>query len=195
MMYPMFYSIIKHLSIAFNMILQTIWYVPLFKARCNTVGKNLSLPKGIPFIAGHAHIIIGNNVTLNKISIGTSAVIDKPSLSIGNNTVIRGKSTIGASLKIRIGNNCIIEDNFLILDTDGHPLNSQLRRKRKLVPRNMLKPTIVGDNVYIGRNVSVLKGVFIGNHSVILPNTLVIKDIPQNSIVCGVPAQIISLRK
>ncbi|HPI88320.1 MAG TPA: acyltransferase [Spirochaetota bacterium] len=194
-MYSLIYLITKKIYIILNYLLQKLWYAPVFKARCKEVGRALSLPMGIPFIAGHAQITIGDNVILYKLSIGTGAVIDEPTLSIGNNTIIKGKSTIGPNLKISIGRNCTIEDNFLALDTDGHPLNPQLRKERKPVHRSMLHETTIGDHVYIGRNVSILKGVNVGNCAVIMPNTLVIKDIPENSIACGVPAKIIALSK
>ena len=53
------------------------------------------------------------------------------------------------------------------------------------------KPITIGDNVYIGNNVIILPGVNIGNKVIIGAGAIVSKDIPDNSVVVGVPARII----
>lgn len=63
---------------------------------------------------------------------------------------------------------------------------------RHLVPDlEITKPITVGNNVYIGNNVIILPGVNIGNDVIIGAGAVVSKDIPDNSVVVGVPAKVI----
>ena len=54
-------------------------------------------------------------------------------------------------------------------------------------------PTI-GDNVEIALGAKVIGKVFVGNNAIVAPNSVVIKDVPENAIVSGVPAQIIKVK-
>jgi len=62
-------------------------------------------------------------------------------------------------------------------------------------PINPAKEVILGDNVWLGRNVVVLPGITIGSGSIVGANSVVTKDIEANSIVGGVPAKIIRKRR
>lgn len=53
------------------------------------------------------------------------------------------------------------------------------------------KPVIIGDDVWIGANAVILPGVTIGSHVVVAAGTVVTKDVPENTIVAGVPAKVI----
>ena len=50
---------------------------------------------------------------------------------------------------------------------------------------------IIGDNVFIGNHAAILSGAHIGNNSIIGYGSIVTKDVPENSVVCGVPAKVI----
>ena len=52
-------------------------------------------------------------------------------------------------------------------------------------------PVVIGDDIWIGANATVLPGVSIGNHSVVAAGAVVTKDVPPHSLVAGVPAKII----
>src|SRR5437867_4056820 len=70
------------------------WYVPLFKARCECVGKRLQLPDGVPYVVGsHLKIVLGDNVTIGRTTIGASKCFDEAVLEIGNHSTI-GYGTI-----------------------------------------------------------------------------------------------------
>ncbi len=53
------------------------------------------------------------------------------------------------------------------------------------------KPVVIGDDVWIGANAVILPGVTIGKHCVVAAGAVVTKDVPDNSLVGGVPAKII----
>lgn len=105
---------------------------PSFKARCETVGKNLSLPNGIPLIIGsHLKIFLGDNVTIMRSTIGASKIFDAPILKIGNNSTVGYGTVISIAKEIIIGDNCSIGPNCIIMDSDDHPLNPQKRLLKK----------------------------------------------------------------
>jgi acetyltransferase-like isoleucine patch superfamily enzyme len=109
---------------------------------------------------------------------------------IGKNTGISG-GTICAATRVEIGNECLIGANVTIADTDFHPLNPQGRRHSNN-PREIGTASIViEDNVFIGTNVVILKGVRVGKNSVIGAGSVVTKDVPENAIVAGNPARLL----
>jgi len=168
-----------------------IWCVPLFKARCECVGKRLFLPNGIPLVVGHTRIIIGDNVTIYRTTIGSTKIGEDPILKIGNNVTIGYGTVISVGKKISMGNYVMIGPHCFIADNDGHPLNPQKRMKRSPVDVKDIKEVIIEDNVWIGNHCTITKGVRIGKNSVIGANSLVTKNIPENCIAIGVPARVL----
>jgi acetyltransferase-like isoleucine patch superfamily enzyme len=94
-----------------------------------------------------------------------------------------------AAEKISIGNHVSIGVNSVVVDTDFHPLDPELRRLRPSEARTA--PIVIGDNVFIGMNCMVLKGVTIGHDSVVGAGSVVTRDVPPLVIVAGNPARII----
>lgn len=88
---------------------------------------------------------------------------------------------------ITLGENVYITDGVKFITHDGGTL-----LYRKIVPDlEITKPIVVGDDVYFGNNVIILPGVTIGNNVVVGAGAVVTKDIPDNSLVVGVPARVI----
>lgn len=87
---------------------------------------------------------------------------------------------------VYIGNYCMIGPNTLIT-TVGHPLSPAKRRNHI----GIAKPVIIGNDVWIGGNCTVLPGVTIGNNVVIAAGAVVTKDVPDNCVAGGVPAKVI----
>ena len=75
------------------------------------------------------------------------------------------------------------------MDSDGHFLKSDMRNT--LNPPSM--QVHIKQNVFLGDNVTVLKGVTIGENSVIGNGSIVTKDIPENTIAGGIPAKVIKM--
>lgn len=86
--------------------------------------------------------------------------------------------------RVQIGDNCMIGPNTLIT-TVGHPLDRMGRRERI----GISSPVSVGNDVWIGGNVTILPGVHIGDNVVIAAGAVVTKDIPDNCVVGGIPAR------
>jgi acetyltransferase-like isoleucine patch superfamily enzyme len=109
-------------------------------------------------------------------------------LEIGANFGMTG-GTLCAAEKIAIGNNVAVGANTTIVDTDFHPLDPTERRLRPAEAKTA--PIFIEDDVFIGMNCLILKGVRLGQGSVVGAGSVVTKDVPPGSIVAGNPAQVI----
>ena len=87
---------------------------------------------------------------------------------------------------IKIGSDTMIGPNVTIA-TASHPLNPMERRKK--AQYNL--PVTIGENVWLGANVTVFPGVTIGDNTVIGAGSTVTKDIPSNVLAHGTPCQVI----
>ena len=88
--------------------------------------------------------------------------------------------------EVYIGDHVMIGPNTLIT-TVGHPLDAMKRRKYMA----KAEPVTIGNDVWIGGNVTILPGVKIGNNVVVGAGAVVTKDIPDNSLALGVPAKVV----
>jgi acetyltransferase-like isoleucine patch superfamily enzyme len=85
---------------------------------------------------------------------------------------------------VTIGDDCLIGHNVVIA-TLNHDLDPT--RRADMHP----SPVVIGRNVWIGANVTVLSGVTIGDNAVVAAASVVTKDVPENTIVVGSPARVL----
>ena len=97
-------------------------------------------------------------------------------------------TVIVADTSVKIGNRVMIGVNCTIADTDFHPVAAEARFAGE---RGKTLPITIGDDVFIGMNSMVLKGVTIGRGSVIAAGSVVTKDLPPGVLAGGVPAKVI----
>lgn len=156
--------------------------------------------KGMPIIVKEkqASIQLGKGVRIrssvfsNLIGLYQRTIIvakDKAIIEIDDDVGMSG-ITIYAREHIKIGRKCLIGANVKIIDNDFHPVDAETRR---LTPGKFIPsaPVLIGENVFIGCNSLILKGVSIGDNAVIGAGSVVSKDIPANCVAAGNPAQII----
>lgn len=105
---------------------------------------------------------------------------------IGDNFTGNYNLTILDIREVFIGDNVMIGPNTLIT-TVGHPLSPAGRRAHLA----SAEPVRIGDDVWLGGNVTVLPGVTIGNNVVVAAGAVVTKDVPPNCVVAGVPARVV----
>lgn len=167
-----------------------LWSIPLFKSRCTIAGKNLHLPNGIPLIVGsHLKIYLGDNVSIGRSTISANKVFDNPTLKIGNNSTLGYGTVISISKEVTIGDNCLIAPNCIIMDSDDHPINPNKRLTGNGITKDEIKSVSIGNNVWIGSYCSILKGVNIGENSIISAHSVITKDVLPNCIYAGNPAR------
>lgn len=168
-----------------------------FKCKIQDVslGKGCKFKGNIKFQVGNGgRIVIGNNCiflsleTANNIGLNhkcilsaTPAISESCEISIGNNCGFSGTS-IWCFNSITIGDNVRCGANALITDGDAH-----FDDPRTSAPA----PIVIEDNVFIGANVVVKKGVTIGMNTVIGMNSVVTKSVPANSVAVGNPCKVI----
>ena len=111
-------------------------------------------------------------------------------LSIGDDTGISGGSFCAAK-SVRIGSGCLIGANCLVTDCDFHALKPEGRRHNSDPADIGCAPVVIGDNVWLGANVTVLKGVTIGRDTVVAAGSVVTKSLPEGVLAAGVPAKVI----
>jgi len=109
-------------------------------------------------------------------------------LEIGDDFGMTGGSIVAAE-KITIGNRVVVGANTTLMDTDFHPLDPKLRHS--LPKAAVTAPIIIEDDVFIGMNCLILKGVRIGQGAVISAASVVTRDVPPGSIAAGNPAKVI----
>lgn len=135
-----------------------------------TIGDNCH------FNSSHRSNLIGIYTPCMVSTIKKNAIIE-----IGNNCGFSG-TVIGCAKHIKLGNNVRCGANTMITDSDWHFNDPRTGED---------KPVIIDNNVWLGYGVKVLKGVHIGENSLIGAGSIVTKDIPANVIAAGNPCKII----
>lgn len=109
-------------------------------------------------------------------------------LKVGANLCVTG-GVICATERITIGDHVVVGANCTIVDSDFHPLDPD---ERWLNPaEGRAAPVVIEDNVFVGMNSLILKGVRLGRYSVIGAGSVVTKDVPPGAIVAGNPARVV----
>jgi acetyltransferase-like isoleucine patch superfamily enzyme len=126
------------------------------------------------------------------IGDGTKIRCHEGAVEIGAKTVMGQECTISAYQRVRIGEQCVIADRAMFIDFD----HGIVEVERPIRLQGVYKRDVeVGNNVWIGYGACILRGVSVGDNSVIGTNAVVTKDVPANAVVGGIPARIIRMRE
>jgi acetyltransferase-like isoleucine patch superfamily enzyme len=142
------------------------------------------------FGSGVAMVNKARFATLGKSNRCKLVVAEGAELIIGNN-VGMSNTTIVSSKSVIIGNNILMGGGVTITDTDFHSLNCKYWHTDDDLKYMERLPVRIGDNVFIGMNSVVLKGVNIGSNVIIAANSVVTKSIPDKQVWGGNPARFI----
>ena len=113
-------------------------------------------------------------------------------VEIGAKTVIGQECTISAYQRVRIGEQCVIADRAMFIDFD----HGVVEVERPIRVQGIYKRDVeVGSNVWIGYGACILRGVRVGDNSIVGTNSVVTKDVPANAVVAGIPARVIRMRE
>lgn len=141
---------------------------------------------------------VGRGTTIWRASL---AADDDAVIEIGDYCYIANASLV-CSERIQIGSRVMIAGGVTIADSDFHPLAPAARladtvalspigdRARR--PRIDTRPVRIGDDVWIGYNATILKGVTIGAGALVGPGALVLRDVPPGAEVVGNPAVVVT---
>jgi acetyltransferase-like isoleucine patch superfamily enzyme len=146
-------------------------------------------------------LLVGNNVTLWRTALSAE---ENGAIEIGDDCYITNASLV-CSEKITIGDRVFIAGGVTIADSDFHPLDPAMRLadtialspigNSKARPAMRSKPVIIEDDVWIGFNATILKGVRIGAGAVIQPGALVTEHVAAGTTVSGNPAKPVKLHQ
>jgi acetyltransferase-like isoleucine patch superfamily enzyme len=136
-------------------------------------------------------LLVGDDVVVDGkcAFIFAARYCDDPTLSIGNRSRIGHNCAFTIAKRITIGDNCRFASDVWLFDSSGHPLDPDERRAGLPCGPDQVRPVTVQDNVWIGRRAIVFPGVTIGENSVVSAGSVVMSDVPPNTIVAGNPAR------
>ena len=123
-------------------------------------------------------------------------------ISVGKNTYIGAGTSIQSKDSISIGENVIIANNVLLIDNNNHPTAPEMRLKMSQCDSFLTDelwswkyadslPIVIEDNVWIGRDSRILKGVTVGKGSIVALGAIVTHDGPPYCVVAGNPAKVV----
>jgi acetyltransferase-like isoleucine patch superfamily enzyme len=143
-----------------------------------------------------ARVIIGKNLTLRSSPRSNFIGVNRPcyicavkkdaSVTIGDECGFTS-TVISAWSSIHIGNRVLCGANTTITDSDWHHADPERRADSEGVP---CAPVVIEDNVWLGMNCIVLKGVRIGRDTVVAAGSIVTDNLPPGVIASGVPAKV-----
>ena len=137
-------------------------------------GENISLGKCATVVAeSDSHVSIG----VWGDSEGEGAI------SIGDYVMISPGVRISAASNVTIGHSCMIANGAYITDSDWHGVYDRVSRDKAHMP------ITIADNVWVGDHATILKGVNVGENSIIAAGAVVTKDVPANTVFGGNPAK------
>jgi acetyltransferase-like isoleucine patch superfamily enzyme len=171
------------------LIARWLWLKLRWRGRLRTDGLCFVCP-GVKFEIGPSA-----SVTLGRwswIGHGTKVRAHEGEVSIGAKSVLGQECTISCYQHVSIGRECIIADRVMMIDFD----HGIVEVERPIRAQGIYKRDVdIGHNVWIGYGACILRGVTVGDNSVIGTSAVVTTDVPDNAVVGGIPARLIRMRE
>jgi acetyltransferase-like isoleucine patch superfamily enzyme len=151
---------------------------------------------GLCFVGPGVKIEIGRGAVLRLgrwcwIGHGTKIRAHEGEVMIGAKSVLGQECTISAFQSISIGRECIVADRVMLIDFD----HGIVEVERPIRLQGIYKRDVrVGNNCWIGYGACILRGVTVGDNSVIGTSAVVTADLPANSVSAGIPARVLRMR-
>jgi acetyltransferase-like isoleucine patch superfamily enzyme len=173
-----------------NFIVKFPIYLKLY---INKVEFNSTVRGNAFYINNKGRIILGENAYLHSFSDGTSfrtalsTYYPDAIIKLGKNCIISG-AVLHCNERIEFGDYSMIGQGSIVIDNNSHKISLN-NAERWEKPES--KPVIIKNNVWIGMYCVIMKGVTIGNNSIVAAGSIVTKDIPENCVYGGNPAKLI----
>lgn len=171
------------------------WYLLRAKLRLHGVRFGERVRGNRVIIRNKGTITLGDDVRLNSYPdgelhrTGLQTFTDSARITIGNDCLVNG-TMMFCNEAITVGDHCLFGPGAKLVDNDSHRVGREWR-VRKLPPASAA--IVLHNNVWIGMNALVLKGVAIGENSIVAAGSVVTKNVPPNVIVAGVPARVVKV--
>ena len=150
----------------------------------NRTGGRITL-RGRPRIVNEGTLSLGDRVRLDSTQAKLElAAIDGGHLEIGDNVFINFGTSIVAASHVTIGNDSLIGTHVTVMDTDFHRVEDKAWDTSG-------RPITIGQRVWLGNRSIILKGVSIGDDSVVAAGAVVTRDVPPRTVVAGNPARVV----
>ena len=166
-------------------------FEPLFRGRCELVGKRFRCTR-MPWVVGQSKIYIGDDVNFfGKVDIYSGSQLDEPRL------VLKDRVDIGHNVIFMVNKEIVLEEDVNVasgvrfMDSDAHPRDTTARIADLPAPVDEIKPVRIKRYAWIGHNSFIMKGVTVGEGSIVGVNSVVLNDIPDYSVAIGNPARVI----
>jgi acetyltransferase-like isoleucine patch superfamily enzyme len=181
-------------------VLQGDWFPGRIPANI-VVGDNVVIDSSFCFKHYYARAAVGLRVG-GHVTIWRTALSVEPegALEIGDYCYLTNTSLVCYE-RITLGKRVMVASGVTIADSDFHPLPPAERLAdsvalspagdRRKRPRIEARPVVIGDDVWVGPNAAILKGVTVGAGAVIAPGALVVRDVPAGAYVAGNPARVV----
>ena len=146
------------------------------------------------YLTGRGHIVFGENCVLGYKpggfhrggAIEFQVRYENSVIKIGNRVATNNNVFICAANRIEIGDNTRIGQYVTMMDFEAHGIQPNDRSKV-----GEIGEIVIGTNVWLGNNVTILKNSSIGNNTIVATGAVVSGVFPSNVIIGGVPAKII----
>ncbi|MEE8060038.1 MAG: acyltransferase [Pseudomonadales bacterium] len=168
------------------------WYAEHFlRPACDYLGEHHTIMKPWYVSISGPRIEIGKCATIigeadSRVKVGVwGREPDQGEIKIGDYALLSPGVRISAADKIIIGNSVMMANGVYITDADWHGVYDRCKRVEAVTP------VIIMDNVWLGDHCTVLRGVTIGENSIVAASAVVTKDVPANVVVAGNPAKVV----
>lgn len=157
---------------------------------CSFYGRPVLMRMPMSCITIGSECAFRSDRTSNLVGVNRRCILatmrEGAEIVIGEGSRFSG-TVVAAAEQIVIGKGVLCGANVLITDFDWHPVEPHLRHNGNALSKRV----IIGDNVWLGVNSIVLRGVKIGKNSVVAANSLVTHNVPANVIAGGNPCMVL----
>lgn len=192
-LYLPLYSVTKILKSILNELCRIFFYSPAFKSVIHSCGSGLILEGGVPQILGNLRIQVGNNCRISGVTTfsGRTSSVEQPSLTIGNNVDVSWMTSISVGSKVELQDNVRIAGRCYLAGYPGHPIDADDRALGKPELDSQVGDIVLERDVWVGTGCFIKSGVTIGQGTIVAANSVVVKSMPENSLIGGNPAVVI----
>lgn len=179
-------------STLWPVVAQMFYREPLLRHRAR-VGRRPRLDGALPEIMGSGRITLGDDVVIgdrNSWIVGFKCST-QPELIIGDRVHLNYQVLLSVATTLTIGADTLLAGNVQVYDNISHPLEPDRRRRHEGFRLDEASPVTIGSNVWIGNRAMILRGVTIGDDSVVAAGAIVTKPVPPATLVGGNPARVI----